>query len=142
MYCSTYDTENYTAPPLSSCNSNSSRHGSGRNSMESSPHSRAGPPPREYRKTSREERQRETIGVMRVPGRILATLQRKFWDSNQARLPTHSPRDHQQTACRAGGGGAYNVPGTGTSIPCEPGRSLDRVARAGMMAKVRVGRRG
>lgn len=61
--------------------------------MEISLHSRAGPPPREYRKTAREERRRETIGVIHVPGRILATLQRKFWDSNKARLPSHPPTD-------------------------------------------------
>ncbi|CAM9818780.1 unnamed protein product, partial [Laminaria digitata] len=83
MYGPTYGTaENHAAQPLSSTNSttnSSSRHGSGRNSMESSLHSRAGPPPREYRKTARGQRQRETIGVMHVPGRILATLQRKFW---------------------------------------------------------------
>lgn len=82
-----------------SSSNSASRHGSsGRNSMEGSLHSRGGPPPREYRKTARGKRQRETIGVMHVPGRILATLQRKFWDSNQA---SHM---YRQESLRGGGG--------------------------------------
>lgn len=46
----------------------------------------------------REERQKKAGGVQNVPGRVMATLQRKFWDSNKvgcrrvslkAGLPSH-----------------------------------------------------
>ena len=44
---------------------------------------RFGSSPRHIIDGRREERRRETGGVINVPGRILATLQRKFWDSNK-----------------------------------------------------------
>lgn len=37
------------------------------------------------RREQREQRQNGGGGVIGVPGRILSTLQRKFWDSNKVR---------------------------------------------------------
>lgn len=38
------------------------------------------------------EQHRDSGGVMHVPGRILATLQRKFWDSNKVQLSRSATR--------------------------------------------------
>lgn len=42
---------------------------------------------------ARDHQQRQTGGVMGVPGRIIATLQRKFWDSNKVWAGEEEGRD-------------------------------------------------
>lgn len=51
--------------------------------------SRAGPSLRHRHAGGRGGRRREPGGIVHVPGRILATLQRKFWDSNKVRTSTN-----------------------------------------------------
>lgn len=73
-----------TTAPTAGASSASKRHARPRG-VERRISLRAGASLRHCHEESREERQREAGGVIHVPGRILATLQRKFWDSNKAR---------------------------------------------------------